>query len=216
MFSIAHGVLTKPALGRARAGLTTVSWVAENGDIETHAGHRVYTHFLEHSTALQPIAAFDFQRVTLTHDNGSYAVRAGDRVAELLRHARRPPGQRPQLHPRRSGARHVRAGRSSSPIMCGRTRSAAPTTSSARSRRSNGQPATVVGVAEPEFRGALAGGARRLWVPLAGEFAAAAAAESIGCRRRDDRAPRARCLAVERAMPSSRRCGRSCSAPIPS
>ena len=76
VFSIAHGIITKPAPGVHATGLTTLSWVAENGDIETHAGHPVFAHFQEQSTALQ-IAAVDFQRVTLTHDNGSYAARAG-------------------------------------------------------------------------------------------------------------------------------------------
>ena len=76
VFSIAHGIISKPAPGVHATGLTTLSWVAENGDIETHAGHPVFAHFQEQSTALQ-IAAFDFQRVTLTHDNGSYAARAG-------------------------------------------------------------------------------------------------------------------------------------------
>ena len=75
VFSIAHGIIAKPARGVHATGLTTISWVAENGDIETHAGYPVFAHFQEQSTALQ-IAAVDFQRVTLTHDNGSYAARA--------------------------------------------------------------------------------------------------------------------------------------------
>jgi hypothetical protein len=54
-----------------------VSWVAENGDIETNLPYPVYTHFLEHSSAFQPIAAFDFARLTMTLDSGSYALRAG-------------------------------------------------------------------------------------------------------------------------------------------
>jgi hypothetical protein len=74
VFSIAHGIISKPAPGVHATGLTTLSWVAENGDIETHAEHRVFAHFQEQSAALQ-IAAVDFQRVTLTHDNGSYAAR---------------------------------------------------------------------------------------------------------------------------------------------
>ena len=77
VFSIAHSVLSKPSPGVHAARLTTVSWVAENGEIETHAGFPVYSHFLEHSTAFQPIAAFDFARLTLALDSGSYAVRAG-------------------------------------------------------------------------------------------------------------------------------------------
>jgi putative ABC transport system permease protein len=76
VFSIAHGIISKPAPGVHATGLTTLSWVAEHGDIETHAEHRVFAQFQEQSTALQ-IAAVDFQRVTLTHDNGSYAARIG-------------------------------------------------------------------------------------------------------------------------------------------
>ena len=57
--------------------LATVSWVADNGDIETHNNHLVYTHFLEHSTAFRPVAAFDFARLTVTHEDGSYAMRGG-------------------------------------------------------------------------------------------------------------------------------------------
>ena len=37
VFSIAHGVLTKPSPGVHAPRLATVSWVAENGDVETHA-----------------------------------------------------------------------------------------------------------------------------------------------------------------------------------
>ena len=36
VFSIAHGVLAKPSVGVHAPRLATVSWVAENGDIETH------------------------------------------------------------------------------------------------------------------------------------------------------------------------------------
>src|SRR5262245_29267270 len=77
VFSIAHGVLAKPSAGVHAPRLATVSWVAENGDIETNLPYPVYTHFLEHSTAFHPIAGFDFARLTMTLDSGSYALRAG-------------------------------------------------------------------------------------------------------------------------------------------
>ena len=63
VFSIAHGVLAKPSPGVHAPRLATVSWVAENGDIQTHADFPVYTHFIDHSSVFQPIAAFDFARL---------------------------------------------------------------------------------------------------------------------------------------------------------
>ena len=49
IFSMAHGILAKPSPGVHASGLPTVSWVAEDGFIETHTGYRVYTHFSEHA-----------------------------------------------------------------------------------------------------------------------------------------------------------------------
>ena len=92
------------------------------------------------------------------------------RVAELLRHARRSPRQRQKLHPGRSGARHVRPRRRHRPSRLAERLRRDRTTSSGRSVAVNGQPATVVGVADPEFRGAWLAEIADLWVPLAGEF----------------------------------------------
>ena len=77
VFSIAHGVLAKPAAGVHAPRLATVSWLAENGAIETHQPYQVYQHFLDHGTAFQPVAAFDLARLTMTLNSGSYAVRVG-------------------------------------------------------------------------------------------------------------------------------------------
>ena len=77
IFSMAHGILAKPSPGVHATGLMTVSWVAEDGFIETHNGYRVFTHFSEHTSAFASITAYDFRRATVMHENGSYAVRAG-------------------------------------------------------------------------------------------------------------------------------------------
>jgi predicted permease len=168
VFSIAHGIIAKPAPGVLAPGLTTISWVAENGDIETHAEHRVFAHFQDQSTALQ-IAAVDFQRVTLTHENGSYAARVGivsPNYFETL------------------GVRLV-AGRSFTPEEAERGTSGLVVVIGhhvwqntfggshdvvGQAVAVNGQPATVVGVAAPEFRGAWLAEMGDLWVPLASEF----------------------------------------------
>src|SRR5918993_6088351 len=62
VFSIPHGIIAGPAPGVRPAGLTTVSWVTDTGEIETHADYRVFDHSQQRSTALQ-VAAAGFQRV---------------------------------------------------------------------------------------------------------------------------------------------------------
>ena len=152
VFSIAHGIIAKPAPGVHAPGLTTLSWVAETGDIETHAEHRVFAHFQAQSTALQ-IAAVDFQRVTLSHDNGSYAARLGivspnyfDTLGVRLVQGRSFTWEEAERGT--SGlvvviAHHVwqNAFGGIHDIV-------------GQAVAVNGHPATVVGVADPEFRGA--------------------------------------------------------------
>ena len=169
VFSIAHGILTKPAAGVHEAGLVTFSWINDAGDVETHTPYRVYAHFVEHSRTLQSIAAVDFQRVTLMHANGSYAVR----VSIVS------PSYFDTL-----GVRLVE-GRSFSAAEASRGTSGLVVVVADHLwensfRRSkgivgqavalNGQPATVVGVADAAFRGAWLAEMTDVWVPLVGEF----------------------------------------------
>jgi predicted permease len=168
VFSIAHGIISKPAPGVRATGLTTLSWVAENGDIETHTEHRVFAHFQEQSTALQ-IAAVDFQRVTLTHDNGSYAARLGivspnyfDTLGVRL------------VKGRSFTREEAERGTSGLVVVIGhhvwQSYFGGIDNIVGQVVAVNGQPATVVGVADPEFRGAWLAEMADLWVPLAGEF----------------------------------------------
>jgi len=167
VFSIAHGVLAKPSPGVHAPRLATVSWVAENGDIETAQPYAVYRHFLEHSTAFHPVAAFDFARLTMTLDSGSYAVRAaivspnffdtlGVRLVKgrsFLADEAKPASSLVvvvghHLWQNNFGGAEDIVGR---PITV------------------NGQPATIVGVAEANFRGALFPEQTDVWIPLTGE-----------------------------------------------
>jgi predicted permease len=168
VFSIAHGIIAKPARGVHAPGLTTLSWVAENGDIETHAGHPVFAHFQEQSTALQ-IAAVDFQRVTLTHENGSYAAR----VAIVSPNYFDTLGVR--LVKGRSFTREeAERGTSGLVVVIGhhvwQNSFGGIDNIVGQVVAVNGQPATVVGVVDPEFRGAWLAEMGDVWVPLAGEF----------------------------------------------
>ena len=167
VFSIAHGVLAKPSVGVHAPRLATVSWVAENGDIETHQPYQVYTHFLEHSTAFQPIAAFDFARLTMMLDSGSYAVRAG--IVS--------PNYFDTLGVRLVKGRSFLAdeAKSSSSLVVvlahhiWQNNFGGADDIVGQPVSVNGQPATVVGVAESNFRGALFPELADLWIPLTGE-----------------------------------------------
>ena len=171
IFSMAHGILAKPSPGVHATGLMTVSWVAEDGFIETHNGYRVFTHFSEHTSAFASITAYDFRRATVMHENGSYAVRAGivsPNYFETL------------------GVRIVN-GRSFTTDEATRGTSGLVAVISHQLWQTafqgmagivghaimlNGNPATVVGVAEPEFHGAIMAELADLWLPLAGDLPA--------------------------------------------
>jgi len=168
VFSIAHGVLAKPSPGVHAPRLATVSWVAENGDIQTHADFPVYSHFVDRSSVFQPIAAFDFARLTMTLDSGSYAVRAGivtpnyfDTLGVRLVKGRSFLPEEAKPGPARLVAviaHHVWQNNFGGvDDIVGK-----PITV-------NGQPATIVGVAEQNFRGAIFIELADLWIPLTGE-----------------------------------------------
>ena len=168
VFSIAHGIIAGPAPGVRAAGLTTVSWVAETGEIDTHAEYRVFEHFQQRSRGLQ-IAAVDFQRVTLTHDNGSYAARAGIVSANYFDTL----GVR-FVHGRSFTGAEAAGSAAGVLVVIGhhvwqRTFGGAGDVIG-RSLAINGQRATVVGVADPAFRGAWLAELGDVWVPLSGEF----------------------------------------------
>src|SRR5262245_18513834 len=165
IFSMAHGILAKPSPGVHATGLVTVSWARNDGFIETHTTEPVYTQFTDHARTLGALAAFDFQRLTLLHDSGSYAVRAGivssnyfDTLGVRIVHGRRFTAEEAARGP--SGlvvviSHHLwqttfqaMAGILGEPITL------------------NGHPATIVGVAEPEFHGALMAELADLWLPL--------------------------------------------------
>jgi predicted permease len=171
VFSIAHAILNKPMPGVRATGLTTVSWVADDGFIETHQPYRVYAHVRDHSTTLRPVAAFDFQRVTLTHVNGSYAVSLGivspnyfDTLGVRLAKGRTfTPDE-------------AERGASGLVVVLGhelwQTSFEGADGIVGQQVSVNGQPATVVGIAEPDFQGAWLGAQVDLWAPLAGELRA--------------------------------------------
>ena len=167
VFSIAHGILRKPAPGVHADDLATVSWVSADGNVQSHISHLAYLHFLEHSATLHPLAAVDFQRLTLTHDNGSFAVKAtlvSSNYFETLR-ANLVQGRGFSADDARLDSAGVLV--IGYHVWQNTFHGAADVVG--RTVSLNGRPATVVGVAEPHFRGAWLAELADVWVPLAPE-----------------------------------------------
>jgi putative ABC transport system permease protein len=167
VFSIAHGILRKPTPGVHADDLTTVSWVTADGNVQSHNSYRAYLYFLEHSATVRPLAAVDFQRLTLAHDNGSFAVKATlvspnyfDTLRAHLAKGRSFNADDARLD---SSGVVVIAHHLWQNMFHGDDGVVGQAVSL------NGVPATVVGVAEPHFRGAWLAELADVWVPLAPE-----------------------------------------------
>jgi predicted permease len=166
VFSIAHGILRKPTPGVHASNLTTVSWVTAEGDVQAHNSYEAYRYLLEHSGSIRQLAAVDFQRLTLTADSGTFAVRAtlgSPNYFETLgaRVVKGRPFDGEGAGAVNSGVVVVIAHHLWQNVFGGADDIVG------RQVGLNGRPATVIGVAERRFRGAWMSELADVWVPLA-------------------------------------------------
>jgi predicted permease len=165
IYSMVHAVLTKPAAGVQGDGLVTLEQLIDGRPV---GAEQSYPDFLDYarSTTLTSMLASQFQRFALTIDEGSYAMRGGlvsDRYFETL------------------GVRLVRgrtfmkseSGLASGPGLVAvvservwQTQFRGAEDVIGRSITLNGHPATIAGVAPPQFHGAWLAEMADVWVPL--------------------------------------------------
>ena len=165
IYSAVHGLLTKPAPGVGRAGLTSIGWVVDgSGVVQPEATLAHYTSISTESRLLDA-AAFRIEQLTLTHDDGTHAVR-GASVSpgyfatlgvDLARGRTFSPAEAEgdgtelvavisdRLWQRQFGGADDTVGRAVS---------------------IDGHPATVIGIAPDPFQGAWLADATDVWVPL--------------------------------------------------
>ena len=165
VFSMAHGLLSKPAPGVTAPRLMTLSWVDDKGWVEPFNSYAVYEAFRGHDTSLERMVGFDMDRATLAHHKGSYAVNRAFVSSDYFETL---------------GA-HFEKGRSFTAQEAGTGTSGLLVIVSHHVWQNlfngtedvigtpvmiNNQPATIIGVAALPFRGSLLTPATDLWVPL--------------------------------------------------
>jgi predicted permease len=165
VFSILHGILTKPAPGVQVSGLVTLDLIVDG--IPNNGGNS-YPNYLDYaaqSTTVHPLVVADYERFTLTVPNGSYALR-GDLVSTNYFDTL---GVRP-IAGRAFIGEDDRAQASGLPTVVServwqRQFAGAPDVVG-QAIALNGHLATIIGVAPAPFAGAVLGESSDIWVPL--------------------------------------------------
>jgi predicted permease len=77
IFSIVHGLLTKPAPAITARGLVSLGWSVDRQQVHPVDSYPNYLDVASQARTVQPLLAFQFERFTLTHRDGSYAIHGG-------------------------------------------------------------------------------------------------------------------------------------------
>ena len=167
VFSIANGILKKPAPGVRSDRLVTLNWVADNGFVEPGNSYANYVDLAAHSTAFRPLIAFRaYVRFALAHERGTQAINGTLISANYFEAfgvtlARGRSFSRAE-HEGAAGLAAIVSHRFWQETLQGRTDVVG------LSIALNGTPATIVGVVEPGFEGTRIAEAVHVWVPLLG------------------------------------------------
>ena len=75
IFSIVHGLLTKPAPAVTARGLVSLGWSVDRQPVHPVDSYANYLDVAAQSRTVRPLLGFQFERFTLTFRDGSYAIR---------------------------------------------------------------------------------------------------------------------------------------------
>jgi len=163
IFSIVHGLLTKPAPAVTARGLVSLGWSVDRQPVHPVDSYANYLDVAAQSRTLRPVLGFQFERFTLTHRGGSYAVHGAavspnyfDTLGLALARGRAFTDD----EGRGSALTAVISHRIWTDHFQQRDDMIG------QSIALNGQPATVVGVAPPGFEGVWLAERSDVWVPI--------------------------------------------------
>jgi predicted permease len=164
IFSMVHGVLAKPAPGVVADRLVTLGWVTD-GDEHPGGSYPNYVQVAAASKTVSPMLAFDFQRLILTTQDGSYAIQGATVSSNYF--------DTLAIRPILGRTFDEREGRLDASGLVAvishrlwRERFAESAGVVGQTTIVNGYVATIIGVAPPQFRGVMFGEGSDVWLPL--------------------------------------------------
>jgi len=187
VYSIAHAIMSKPAPGVRADNLTTVSWVRDDGFVEPETTYANYLDLAAQSQSLGPMLAYQYVRVALGHENGSYGIWAAAVSTNYFQTLEVP------IALGRSFTENESQSATSGLVVVISDRAWREYFASASSAIGaavivNGQPATIIGVAAPDFRGTQLAPSVDAWVPFV-PFTRAAGGSQPSARGMEDNLP---------------------------
>ena len=164
IFSMVNAMVTRPAPGITGEGLIRIAVVDRPG--APFVSYPDYLDYAAQTTTLQSLTAFTNGRVTVTADSGSYALMANAVEAgffetlgiRLVRGRSFMPSEGDSSNPADQVA--IVSYRAWQDLFGGAEDIVG------RSIAVNNQPATVIGVAPPDFRGTMLAERTDVWLPL--------------------------------------------------
>jgi len=163
IFSIVHGLLTKPAPAVTARGLVSLGWSVDRQPVHPVDSYANYLDVAAQSRTLRPVLGFQFERFTLTHRGGSYAVH-GAAVSPNYFDTLGLALARGRAFTDDEGRGSALTAVISHRIWTDHFQQRDDVIG--QSIALNGQPATVVGVAPPGFEGVWLAERSDVWVPI--------------------------------------------------
>ncbi len=187
VYSIAHAILSKPAPGISADNLTTVSWVRDDGFVEPETTYANYLDLAAQSRSLGPMLAYQYLRVALGHENGSYGVWAAAVSTNYFQTLEVP------IALGRSFTEDENQSATAGLVVVISDRAWREYFASSSSVIGaavivNGMPGTIIGVTGPDFRGTQLAPSVDAWVPIV-PFARAANGLPLSGRGTEENLP---------------------------
>ncbi|HEU4938883.1 MAG TPA: ABC transporter permease [Vicinamibacterales bacterium] len=163
IFSIVHGLLTKPAPTVTARGLVSLGWAVDRQPVHPVDSYANYLDVAAQSHTVRPLLGFQFERFTLTYRDGSYAVH-GAAVSPNYFETLGVALVRGRAFTDDEGGSSALTAVVSHRIWTERFQQREDVIG--QSIALNGHPATVVGVAPPGFEGVWLAERSDVWVPI--------------------------------------------------
>ena len=163
IFSLVHGLLTKPAPAITAGGLVSLGWSVDRQPVHPVESYANYLDVAAQSRTVRPLLGFQFERFTLTYRDGSYVVH-GAAVSPNYFETLGLALVRGRTFTEDEGRGSALTAVISNRVWIEHFQQRDEVIG--QSIVVNGKPATIVGVAPPGFQGVWLAERSDVWVPI--------------------------------------------------